>query len=290
MAAQVPIAANNAASEAHPQHFDRVVGIIYSALAHLLIVTVGLSFVWYGMQRRDRPRPKEILVESIGGGRGDNPPGIGLDSLPLTLDDVSGQESFADEPAPTDLATAALQAATSIEESIDSIEIARLSGLGDRRRAGAEGEGNGDGIPRHERWAVRFNAGASLEEYARQLDYFGVELAVVSADGEVQYVSQLSSPRPLVKTGKVADEKRLRMNWRDGELQLADRELVRKANVDAAGMVVVQLYSAETENELAHVEKNYAADRPLSQIRRTVFEIAQTNGGYEFRVKFQYLL
>src|SRR6185503_4094646 len=50
-------------------------------------------------------------------------------------------------------------------------------GTGDGRGKGPGGPGTADGIPAYERWEIRM-AATNLDEYAKQLDFFQVELGV----------------------------------------------------------------------------------------------------------------
>jgi hypothetical protein len=74
------------------------------------------------------------------------------------------------------------------------------------------------------------------------------------------------------------------MTWRSGELIEADKSLLAKAGVDTVGRVVLQLYSPQTEAELAGLEQKQLGMRPLKDIKRTVFGIRNKPGGYEFYV------
>ena len=58
------------------------------------------------------------------------------------------------------------------------------------------GFGPGDGgVRREDRWSILYKTGQTADEYARQLDAFGVELAIVSGN-QLIYVSNFSQARP----------------------------------------------------------------------------------------------
>jgi hypothetical protein len=73
------------------------------------------------------------------------------------------------------------------------------------------------------------------------------------------------------------------MTWRQGSLQQADRDLVGRAGLSAAGRLVVQFYPPDTENLLANVERNFRG-LEATKIRKTRFGVRDAAGGYEFYV------
>jgi hypothetical protein len=245
-----------------------------------------LLVIWLPRRMQQPHRTYPVIVESFGG-RGDHPPGIGRDDKPLgdgELPDV-GEPEFARTLA--FVAQAAPQAGQLALAGSDSTIVGSGTGLGDSRPPGPLGEGRGDGIPRHERWEVHFSAGNTLATYARQLDFFKIELAVLGPGEQVQYVSGFSKQRPTIRRGAAQGERRLYMTWRRGSLEQADRELVRRAGLDERGRPVLQFYDPETENQLAVLELEYAGKRPVSRIRRTRFGVADDRDGYRFFVMQQ---
>src|SRR5262249_53977756 len=83
------------------------------------------------------------------------------------------------------------------------------SAIGTGRRAWGKGDGRG-GMPRDQRWFINFSEQDTREEYARQLDYFGIELGALLPEGKLVYLSKLSGGRaPQMRTVMTgADEKR----------------------------------------------------------------------------------
>jgi hypothetical protein len=124
-----------------------------------------------------------------------------------------------------------------------------------------------------------------VDEYARQLDFFQIELGVAGGGSPVvTYVTNLSSSKPTVRTGNPQDEKRLRFLHRSGALREADRSLVKMAGVDPTDKVVFQFYSVETYTRLLVLENNQKGQRRISEVRRTIFGVRQAAGKYEFFV------
>jgi hypothetical protein len=137
---------------------------------------------------------------------------------------------------------------------------------------------------------VVYDRGSTLDGYARQLDFFGIELGVVDGEGGVQYASQFSAERPTVRAGISQEEKRLFFAWKQGSLQEADRELLKKAGIDSGRRLVLQFYPADVENQLAALELAHAKGRPASKIRKTLFGVKIEGNTYSFHVLRQYNL
>lgn len=169
----------------------------------------------------------------------------------------------------------------------DSTLMGRGNGLGDARAAGPGGPGAAGVVPRWERWQVRFST-SSMDAYAKQLDFFGIELAAIGGGGkEVEYASQLSK-RPIQRrVGSSKDEKRLFMTWTKGALKQFDVQILQAAGIAMQGRECIQLYSPETENEMAKLESAKLAGKPLKSVKRTVFMVRSAGSGYEMYVADQ---
>lgn len=269
--------------------YERTTGWIVSLLVLLGTIAFCLAVLWASSQLIPKVEALPVLVESIGG-RGEAPAGLARDLEAPGLEELPDYREPSLQETLTVLDVAA-QAAALMETQFDDPTPTPGSGLGDSRRAGPAGEGDGSGIPRHERWEIRFKSGLTLIEYARRLDFFQIELAAIGGgERDVIYASSLADKAPAVRRGKPTEEKRLRMNWRRGELMQADRQLLAAAGVDLQGKQVVQFFSPETENQLAWIEKEYAGDHEISTIRRTIFGVRVARNQFEFYVQAQYYL
>src|SRR5690606_13573854 len=114
------------------------------------------------------------------------------------------------------------------------------------------------------------------------LDFFKIQLGTLVGGEKVQYAADLSTT-PKSSAGLTAKEDRLYMTWRDGSFKDADRELLSSAGI-TPGPVVMQFYDPVTENTLAFLEKQYAKERSIGQIRRTYFGVRKKGNEFEFYV------
>jgi hypothetical protein len=157
---------------------------------------------------------------------------------------------------------------------------------GTGRRALGSGPGSGGGFSREQRWYVRFGDQTNLEEYARQLDFFGIEFGAI-VGGRLVYLTKMAGGRPTVRTSTSgANEKRLYMTWQGGGRKLADLQIFRKAGIEVGDGLIFHFYPKETEDRLARLELAYR-NRKAREIRRTYFSVNPADGGYEFSVAHQ---
>jgi hypothetical protein len=257
---------------------DRVSSMIV-ALLYLVGFIVFLLFLFWLTTRPSSmppPRPVEYLDELPGGepalgeGRDFEQPGID------ELQDLA-------VPTMEEMLTAIADVASSVQATSDALSgsVSQGQGGGDRRRAGAGGDAS---VPRWERWQLRFKS-TSLQDYAKQLDFFRIELAAAGGGSEeIDYVSELTSPRPRRRSASGGSEERLYMSYRSGQLKEFDRQLLQRAGITTSGRQILQFYPPEVEGTLAALERQKAGTRPLKEIRKTVFAVRSVAGGYAFEV------
>lgn len=251
------------------------------ALLYLLGLVVFLLFMLW-LTTRKSTATSQIAVEYLDELAGGDPAfADGRDFEEPSVEDMQDL-AMADS---TELLDALTDVASTIEASAaapggNSFE----SKSGERRRAG---QGGSASVPRWERWEVRFNT-TSLTEYARQLESLGIELAAVGGgQDQIDYVSKLDQATPEKRTGQASKEKRLYMSYRSGQLKEFDRQLLTKAGVRTAGRMVLQLYPRQLEAILASLEMQRAGGKSLQDIRKTVFNLRKSSGGYQFEVTEQ---
>jgi len=262
-----------------------------------LVVTVGLlSFAWYTTRapKLREPVPVELIEVTGGSEEGAIGETLRVDS-PLEANlDAGAAESASDDPEMRESLDKVLEltdaAVTQTERQFDMGVRNPVgqpgSAVGTGRRPLGSGPGSGGGFPREQRWMIRFGDQTNLDEYARQLDYFGIEFGAV-VEGRMIYLSQLASPRPVTRTvASGANEKRLYMTWRGGSRKQADLQLFRKAGIEVGNGVLFHFYPKETEDRLARLELAYRKRR-ANDIRRTFFAVNRVEGGYEFAVVHQ---
>jgi hypothetical protein len=246
---------------------------------------LGLLIVVYSSRMLARAKPVPVTLEQVASTADPNL-GIAQDLEPLGAEDAPELQ----EPALAETLAAVSDAVSDRQAELDDVAIdgdphsSRGSGQGDARQAGSGGEGVVERVPRAQRWEIRF-VGGNLEAYARQLDFFGIELAVLStADNAVHYASNLAQAKPEHTTKSPELEDRLYMSWRGGPLQQADRQLLEKAGITIGKGVILQFYPAAVEADLALKEKAFAKGRDVNEIRKTIYGVQQDGDTYAFFV------
>ncbi len=268
------------------------------ALVAGLVTVVGLlCLAWYSTRIPKAKEPVLVELVEVTGGSEDGAVGetLRVDS-PLEANPEAGaSETAADDSEVREALDSVLTltdaAVTQTERQFDTGVRNNTTGEsgsadGTGRRPLGSGPGSGGGYPREQRWMIRFGDLANIDEYARQLDYFGIEFGAV-VGGKMVYISKMASPRPVMRTAAGgANETRLYMTWRGGNRQQADLQLFRKAGVEVGNGLLFHFYPKDTENRLAHLELNYRK-RKANDIRRTFFEVKRAEAGYEFVVVHQ---
>lgn len=262
--------------------YERVASTIVALLAMVSFAVLTLAVLV--ITRRMTSPPPAIAVQLLDepSGRGDHATGTELDMQ------APGQEEFPDlsEPRIEELINSVSDVLAANAPSVDTFGVSASAGLGsgDRRAPGPLGDA--DVIPRTERWEVAYPA-TTLDTYARQLDFFGIELGVVGGGRKVmEYVSDFSSAQPKVRSlDKAAEERRLYFTWRSGRLQEFDRQLVARAGVPLSGRQVLQFYPPEVEQRLAVLETEAAGGRTARAIAKTRFAVRRAGSGFEFYVE-----
>ncbi len=277
--------------------YDRAVAGVLATALSLGALCFAVSAIWF--TTRLPPPAKAVPLELI-----ELPGGFEDGSVDETLR-VDSPEPEASDPSPADEVSDELEIAESLESVTELSDVAaepvqkqfeaglkntgkRGSAKGTGRRALGAGGGTA-GIPREQRWFVRFGDEADLDEYAKQLDFFKIELGAL-LPGELVYMSQLSKPPATlrrVQTGQ--DEARLYMTWQGGQRRFADAQLFARAGLNVpAEAPMFHFYPPDVEAKLAQLEKGFRG-RPVEQIKRTYFAVTRAGSGYQFEVVRQLL-
>ncbi len=276
--------------------YDKVSSGMMAVVIALILVVLGIVAWWYAT----RPAPEPVLVPLVSI---DDPGGFEDGAIDETLNVESPEEEIPNA-SPVDEAIDDQQ----IEEALDSVvelsdratqQVQQVLSTdpqtggtpGSHEGTGSRPLGSGDGtggLPREQRWFISFSESGSIDVYARQLDYFGIELgAVFPAKQELVYLSNLTRNPPSKRVVTSTDaEARLYMSWQGGQRKAADAKLFERAGVDTQGGFILHFYPQKTEQQLARLERSYA-NRSVKEIRRTYFTVVPQGNGYSFAVTRQ---
>jgi hypothetical protein len=286
--------------------YDRVSSMLLAVVLGALIVVGWLSIIAATTSAYQARVTQPIEVIEVSGGGGGTPEGKQASVEEINVaggeaaEKASNNEEEAtefEEPSVENRPAAMLDTVTEAAQDLAEVDVAQVMPNGGKIASGKRrskignggpgyGSGPGDGgVRREDRWSIGYKTGQSADEYARQLDYFGVELAIRSGNSLV-YVSNFSAPQPTRRSGSGADDKRLYFVWQGQGRKESDIALLAKAGLQVGEDVIFQFYSARTESILEQLEVRYKGKQP-AEIRKTRFGVVPSGNGYAFEVLSQ---
>ncbi len=277
--------------------FDSVSSFLMAVGAILALTLFVLLVIWLTNLERSAT-DDTIPIEMVGGGYEDGAPDETLNVE--SPEDPSDDPSVAEEPSEETELMEMLENVVELSDNATQMVVTEIqvtgsenkgtpgSAVGTGRRPLGAGGGKG-GYPREQRWFVTFGDKTSLKLYAKQLDFFNIELgAYFPEQGKLVYLTNVSKDRPTVREINKGKDDRLFMNWKGGDRRKADLALYQKAGINASGAAIVHFYPKETEAMLITAERKYA-NQPSNRIRRTYFTVTPDGSGYKFNVTRQIL-
>jgi hypothetical protein len=287
--------------------YDRVSSMLMAVVIGALLVVGWLALIYATNQAyASRVTAPLELVEVYGGGGG-TPDGTAGSTEKI---DVAGAEAAAqasnnddvaadfEEPSVQEAPAAMLDAVAEAGQNLAEVDLGAAMPTGgpiaSGRRASKLGTGGpglglgpGDGgVPREQRWSIIYNPGQTADEYARQLDALGVELAVISGPNQLTFVSHFSQETPTKRFGTGKGDDRLYFLWQGKGRKAQDVALLGKAGIDVGEGVVLQFYPKGVEETLAQLEARFRGRNP-AEIRVTRFQVVPQGASYGFEVVAQ---
>ncbi len=275
--------------------YDRLSSGMIAGVFGLIFLVIAAIIYWADVV----PAREEFLVPmemvELSGGQEDGSPDetLKIESPEEEIPNPSPTEEVLEEQEITEvvdnvveLADQATTQATQVmaQTSEATGTPGSASGTGGAPLGSGKGEG---GIPNEQRWFISYSDKSSIEEYAKQLDFFGLEMGALLPSGKLALMTKMSAGSPTVNyktSGK--GETRLYMTWQGGSRKEADEKLFKKGSVDASGAVLFHFYPKDTEQLLLKMEFDYAKKK-ASEIRRTYFVVVKQGSGYAFVVTRQ---
>lgn len=276
--------------------YDRVAAAAIAIFAAIVVAFGGVTAVWVSSRPAGKLVAVPVEIVELPGGSEDGSPDetLRVDSPDPERPDASPAEEMADKAEVEQTLETVVEmsdAATEMVQQQFDTGVQNTGKAGSASGTGRRALGSGPGVagfPREERWYVRFGDRLTVDEYAKQLEFFGIELGALLPDGRLAYLANPSQKPPMLRyTNSGADEKRLYMSWQGGERRNADLDLFARAGLTVpAGATILHFYSADAENQLARLELDYR-NRKVQQIRRTYFSVEKDGAGFKFVVTKQ---
>ena len=284
---------------------DRVTSMLLAIVFGALIVFGWLSLIAATTSAYQARVTQPIEVIEVSGGGGGTPEGqVGsVESIDVAGGEASDRASNNEEDASqfeeprVEARPSAMLDVAEAGEALAEVDVAAVMPRGERIASGKRrskigsggpgyGFGPGDGgVRREDRWSIIYKTGQTADEYARQLDSFRVELAIISGN-QLIYASNFSQTQPTKRTGSPAGDKRLYFVWQGKGRKESDIALLTKAGLDVGEGVIFQFYPPEVESTLEQLEVRHKGKQP-AEIRNTRFGVVQSGRGYGFEVLSQ---
>ncbi len=283
--------------------YDRVTSFLMAVVLGATMIVGLMALIYITNQAYASRVTAPLQIIEVSGGGGGSPEGTpgstekidvpGADAGPRASNNEEQAGDF-EEPAVQATPGAMIDAAAEAGSSLAEVDLGPVMPSGGTVASGKRasklglggpglGFGPGDGgVAREQRWSIVYPPDQTAEEYARQLDALGVELAVVSGPDQLIYLSNLSSSQPTKRYGSGRSDGRLYFLWQGRGRKASDIALIQKAGVPL-GEVVLQFYPRAVEEQLAQLEVRYRARQP-AEIRVTRFGVVATDTGYGFKV------
>lgn len=289
--------------------YDRVTSILMAAVLGAVLVVGWLALVYATNQAYAARVTAPLEIIEVYGGGGGSPEGIAGSTEAIDIAGAEAREAASnneaeasdfEEPAVEQTPAAMIDAVAEASNELAALDLApamagggpvaggrRASKLGTGGPSFGFGPGDG-GVRREDRWSIVYNPGQTLDEYARQLDALGVELATIST-GQMTYAAHFSSPTPTRRTGSGRGDDRLYFLWQGRGRKASDVALLQKAGIDVGAGVIFQFYPQGVEDILAQLEVRFRGRQPV-EIRVTRFRVVPRGDGYGFEVLDQQTL
>ena len=266
--------------------YENVTSGIVALILFIGFFVTLLGLIWLTKQFRFAQVAVPIEFVEEKSGRGEAAEGYARDLEEPGLEELEELQ----EPA----LQATLEAVTTMVSTkmaaMDSLNTAATqtgkgSGLGDSRGEGEGGEG--DSIPRWERWQIEYESD-SLTKYASQLDFFGIELGAAGGGRKFIDYARNFTRGGSTRQGTGKQEKRLYFTWNSGTLRQLDGQLLGRAGVITSGRVTLQFFPPNLEEQLFQLEMRNASEKfgikNPRYLRKTIFKVQKSGSGFIFKV------
>lgn len=143
-------------------------------------------------------------------------------------------------------------------------------------------------VPAYQRWQIKYSVG-DIDQYRKQLDFFGIEIGVVHAKANrIVRVSQLSTKTKLSYSTRQAENENNSLYFvhKDGRVKLWGQSIAKAAGASLTDALTVEFFPSQTSSQLAKVESMAVqqAGRSLKEVVKTEFRIVEVDGEYKFVV------
>jgi len=287
--------------------YDQVTSLLMAVVLSAILVVSWLALVYISTQAYASHVTAPLQIIEVYGGGGGSPEGTpgstekvdvaGADAAAAASNNEEAAGDF-EEPSVQQTPGAMLDTVAEAGQSLAEVDLGAVMPRGGAVASGKRssklgsggpglGFGPGDGgVSPELRWSIIYKEGQTVDDYARQLDALGVEMAVIAGADQLLYISHFSSATPTKRQASGRGDHRLYFLWQGRGRKESDLALLKKAGVDVGEGTVFQFYPPEAERRLSELEVRYKGRQPV-EIRVTRFTVVPSGNSYDFQVVAQ---
>ncbi|TWT75858.1 hypothetical protein Pla123a_26420 [Posidoniimonas polymericola] len=270
--------------------YDRGASLLIALLVMVGVGVGALVIIWYANHLNRRNVPPFLLPVNPASRPADAAMGLKEDIEPPGVEDAPELTEPQLQDTLTALSDLSSKSALLADDAIDSdSEAGKGSGFGDSRQAGMGGDGPPVNEPQRE---IRFEP-ADRSEYARFLDFWKVELAVLDQrNNMVYYASNFTGGSPQVRNADPSKNPENRVSFISNgtAFEALDRNLVTQAGIAGRGNIIIQFWPNESAGFLLGLENQEmqkAGKTSLDQVQRTVFRVVRDGAEFSWELEEQ---
>lgn len=262
---------SNARSSLQTTGFDRVNSLLCSALGLVGLLVFGMFLVWMVNDFRSP-------FESTESGN--------VLEFPADNDDrTESSEDMVEDEVERRSFEEMLQLVSATTSELSNVIAGGMNGDDRRSTTKRPGDPDPDPVGVVRKWEVRYEV-ASLDEYARQLDFFGIELGAVSLDdNRIVRIGGLSEGRSQAMSDRADEQETVYFAHKQPRLKAWDRRMVDSESFGFE-FEVVHLFPEQITAQMGKAELDYVSSlgREEDEILKTLFELHPEGDGWKIRV------
>ena len=141
-------------------------------------------------------------------------------------------------------------------------------------------------VPPSRRWKISYEV-ENIEQYKRQLDFFGIEIGVIaSRENDIWRVGTLSSDATVTHSNRSSENDAIWFAHSKPALKRWDRKIVGDSGLVVQEMLFVQFYPASVQSRILKLEavKLQELGRNLDEVTETKLKISSLGDGFKISV------
>jgi hypothetical protein len=264
--------------------YDKLNAALIAVILLVGFLVAALFLIWLTTAFDFSSQKKAIDLGRVDEAGNEKPEGEADDVL------EPGVEEFPEVETPqlANALEAVTNAVSSVRASLEersgmAAEMGRGSGFGSRE--GGPGTGGG-AIPEYKRWIIQYESD-SLDTYAKQLDFFSIDIGVLhKTNKKIWRINQLSAQPTVSPSSQEAEDKTLRFMHKKQKMRRWDQTLATRGGAPLDNAITCQFYPEPTRQIIRNVEGAALADagRKVKDVRNTILKLEDGPNGFTFTV------